>query len=382
MSNMDIQKIAKAETPKQLFTLIENEITAFSDLSYLGIFVLNDQETEYVLEKEIRRVQYKVNASLGLKDPIIVHLVNTKKTIKTSAIAEEAAFVLTQNRSPTLNTLLKKLNQLKVEMCVPGFVKDKLVTVFVLGEKISKKEFSEQEKNLFSILTEKSARILFDFGLLRKNVKLFAKSIREINDILEKKDPYRKGHANRVAQFSMIIGQKLSDEIKRIPHGEEVLYYASLLCDAGKINIPDSVLQKETDLTEEEYNKVKKHPLESVRIISQMEKWLGKAIVDAVLHHHENYDGTGYPDGLKADQINILSKIIRVVDSFDDMITARQNRPALTHHRALSKLKKGRGTLFDPNVVDAFLEAYRQGLFKYIFFPQLKGEDTNEIYRP
>ena len=90
-------------------------------------------------------------------------------------------------------------------------------------------------------------------------------------------------------------------------------------------------------------------------------------MLDAILYHHENYDGTGYPQGKKGNEINILARIIRVADSFDAMVTDRPYRKALIQHQALLELKNGKGTQFDPKVVDLFLEAYREGLFANIF---------------
>ena len=111
-----------------------------------------------------------------------------------------------------------------------------------------------------------------------------------------------------------------------------------------------------------------------MKIINPMEKWFGKVILDVVLYHHENYDGTGYPYGRKGYEINFLARIIRVSDSFDAMISDRPYRKALVHDQAISELEKGRRKQYDPKVVDAFLEAYQEGLFKDIFFSQLESK--------
>jgi len=237
----------------------------------------------------------------------------------------------------------------------------------VLGEKASQEEFGSEELELFSLLAEKSAKIIDSYNLLKEKNELFVQSIRETNNRLEEKDPYTRGHSHRVEEFSMIMGKKLQSELDKIPYGEIILYYAAEFHDVGKINTPDSILKKNGPLNKEEFTKIKEHPVDSVKILKPMKKWFGKVMLDAILYHHENYDGTGYPQGKKENEINILARIIRVADSFDAMITDRPYRKALIQHQALLELKNGKGTQFDPKVVDVFLEAYREGLFTDIF---------------
>ena len=374
----DIDKLSKVRTPKRLFAFIEDEVAAFFEVSYLDLFVLNDSETEYALRENITRVKDMLRVArderLDLEDPIIVYLSEIKKAILPKELNESLAVTLLQSRQKVLSSLRDELIERRAEICVPGFVKDKLVAVLIMGKKISKEEFSHQEVELFSLFAAQAAKVIYNFNLLKKEVEQFVKSLRKINNTLEEKDPYTLGHSSRVAQFSVIVGRKFYDQLEEIPFGEISLYYAAELHDVGKINLPDSILKKKGPLNDEEYNEMKKHPLESVKIINPLEKWFGREILDAVLGHHENHDGTGYPHGKKGDEINILAKIIRVSDSFDAMISDRPYRKALIHHKVLSELKKGRGTQFDPEVIDAFLETYKEGLFKDIFFSQLESK--------
>ncbi len=374
----EIDKVSKLKTPKELFTFLKSEITVLFEISSFKIFVLNDSESEYVLKKNIAEGKdismVAGDTKLALGDPIIKHLLDTKRAVSIKEVDENTDVALTENRRASLSLLRDKLIELGGEVCVPGFVQDKLLSVFILGKKTSKEEFSEPEIGLLSSLTAQSAKVIYNFKLLRKQVELFVDSIRKINNALEAKDVYTRGHSDRVARFSVVVGKKLHDELDGIPYGEIPLYYAAELHDIGKITLSDSVLKKEKGLDAKEWEEMKKHPLESVKIIEPLKKWFGEAILEGVLCHHENYDGSGYPYGKKGDEINILARIIRAADSFDAMITDRPYRKALTHHEAISELKAGRGTKFDPQVIDAFLEAYKQGLFKDIFFSQLKGE--------
>ncbi|MFH1678893.1 MAG: HD domain-containing phosphohydrolase [Candidatus Omnitrophota bacterium] len=386
--NRYIDKISKVKTPQELFTLLEEDADVFLDVSFLYIFVSNGVGTEYVLEKNVTNIKDMPLAALDIKlsceGPIIRHLLDIKKAVSVKVINDILADSSSECNRAFLISLINKLAELEAEVCVPGFVDNKLEAVFLLGKKISKEHFSVKELESFALLAGQCARVIYYYNSLKKeedffvqtihqikDEELFIKSLSKINDAVEAKDHYTRGHAHRVAQFSIVVAKKFQDELGKIPRGEQCLYYAAELHDVGKINIPDSILKKDSALTAEEYEKIKIHPCESAKMISSMEKWFGKAMLDGVLYHHENFDGTGYPCGRKGYEINILARVIRVSDSFDAMLTDRPYRKALFHHEALSELKKGRGNQFDPQVVDAFLEAYKEGLFKDIFFSQL-----------
>lgn len=378
----DIHKISGLENPNEFFAILERKMPILSMVSFLKVFVLDDVGKDYVLKRDITREEISSGVTEDIKlksqDPLITHLLDVKRAVLAREIDENIAVALTENRRTFLTTLKKRLIELKAEVCLPGFIRSKLVSIFILGKKISQDEFSSEEIKLFSELSRQCAKVIERFNSIKRQAELFVDSIRKINNALEAKDVYTRGHSGRVAQFSVIVGKKLRDELEKIPFGEISLYYAAEFHDIGKINLPDNVLKKEGKLNDEEWEEIKRHPLESAKIIEPLKKWFGKTIVEGVLYHHENYDGTGYPYGKKADQINILARIIRVADSFDAMITDRPYRRALSHHEVISELKKDRGKKFGPKVTDAFLEAYREGLFKEIFFSQLESEVKNK----
>lgn len=356
----DLQALSRIRAPHELFAFLEEKAAPSFELSSLYLFIFDSSAEEYTCAKDIK-------TKLELDGPIIATLLDTKKAISIKHIDEKISVALTEERRAFLLSLKDRLNKLKVQACIPGFTEGKLITVFLLEEEASKNGFLNEELEMLALIADKSARIIYNFGLLEKETKLFVQSIRDINEQLELKDPYTRGHSHRVEGFSVNIGEKLKDGLDDIPHGRVILYYAAEFHDLGKIHIPDSILKKNGPLDAEEYAKIKEHPLESVKILQPMEKWFGKTFIDAVLYHHENFDGTGYPFGKKGEDINILARIIRVADSFDTMITARPYKKAMVQHKALLELKNGRGTQFDPKVVDAFLEAYKEGLFADIF---------------
>ncbi len=168
---------------------------------------------------------------------------------------------------------------------------------------------------------------------------------------VDARDPFTYGHSGRVAEITQTIGKTIGLAEKELAD----LYAASLLHDVGKVGVPDAVLTKPDVLTEEEWEIIKKHSAEGARIAGYI-KGLG-AVVPLILHHHEWYDGTGYPDGLKGEEIPLGARIICVADAYDTMTTARPYREVVSQQEALEELRRCSGTQFDPELVEAFCRA-------------------------
>lgn len=162
------------------------------------------------------------------------------------------------------------------------------------------------------------------------------------------KDPYMRGHSERIKQYAVKIAQAL-----KLPNEEiEVLEYAAILHDIGKIAVSDVILQKPGRLTAEEMTEVRKHPLVGSEILGQLT--LLRSEQPAVRYHHERFDGKGYPDGLKKEHIPLGARILCVADSFDAMTSKRPYRDSLTIEQAQKELDRCKGTQFDPAIVEAF----------------------------
>jgi HD-GYP domain-containing protein (c-di-GMP phosphodiesterase class II) len=170
---------------------------------------------------------------------------------------------------------------------------------------------------------------------------------------LELKDPYTRGHSERVAHFSLEIAKRLNrfseEEIKSY-------YYACLLHDVGKVSIPDHILTKPSSLTDNEFEIIKTHPVVGVNAIKHIEGLQDS--VSVILHHHERWDGRGYPDKLAGEEIPLMARITAVADAFDAMTTKRSYRDALSLEEAYDRIVQGKGTQFDPLIVEVFQEAF------------------------
>ena len=180
--------------------------------------------------------------------------------------------------------------------------------------------------------------------------------VRAIADTLEAKDRYVYGHARRVSGYASAIGRRM---LLDTPYLEQ-LSLAALLHDVGKISTPDFVLLKPAALDEEERAVVRLHSERGARLLAAVPEM--EEVAAAVRHHHENFDGTGYPAGLAGERIPLASRIIHVADAYDAMTSPRPFRDALDHERAVRTLAEGAGSQFDPEVVAAFcgLEALAQ----------------------
>ena len=180
--------------------------------------------------------------------------------------------------------------------------------------------------------------------------KAYVDSIEILRQTVEAKDPYTKGHSERVSAYAVLLGQKLDLSDEDI----EKLKIGGLFHDIGKIGIPDSILLKESKLTDEEYSKIKEHPVIGFNILKNAEMF--KNILDIIKYHHERFDGNGYPERLSGNNIPYLARITSVVDSFDAMTSKRSYRDSLPMDVVKSEILKNLGSQFDPEIGIAFLD--------------------------
>ena len=174
-------------------------------------------------------------------------------------------------------------------------------------------------------------------------------SIQTLRYTVEAKDTYTKGHSDRVSEYSMLIGKYME-----LPENDlEKLKIGGLFHDIGKIGVPDNILLKESRLTDEEYSEIKNHPSIGKHILSNAT--IFHDIIPIVYHHHEKFDGTGYPGKLKDEEIPLLARIAAVADTFDAMTSKRSYRNALPIEVVKNEFQKFSGTQFDPQIVKVFL---------------------------
>ena len=187
-------------------------------------------------------------------------------------------------------------------------------------------------------------------------------AVESLNATVDAKDPYTAGHSQRVQRIAVALGEELGLERERL----DVLRFAGLFHDIGKIGVPDAILTKPDRLTELEYAIVKRHPEDGARIVGRLHAL--HAAVPAVLHHHERWDGHGYPQRLSGDAIPLEAAVVGLADAVDAMTTDRPYSAAMSLEDATDEVVRNRGTQFAPAVVDAFVALVERA-------PELFGAD-------
>ena len=198
-----------------------------------------------------------------------------------------------------------------------------------------------------------SIALSIDNAKAYENVKTsYLKTVQSLVNTIEAKDMYTESHSIRVARYATFIAKELNMDKSDI----EDIWVAGVLHDIGKIGISDSILNKTDQLTKDEYQLVKQHPTIAYKIISNI--GLDQGIMKAVKHHHERYDGNGYPDGLSGENIDMLSCIISVADAFDAITSERSYKKSKSLEEGIEELNQCQGKQFNPYVVDVFSKAY------------------------
>jgi len=221
-----------------------------------------------------------------------------------------------------------------------------------LEKKRLEEEVEAYHKNLEKLVEERTAKLQQAYRILKK---AHLDSVKVLAEAIDAKDPYTLGHSDRVRRMSLKIAIHLGFPEDRM----ESLEYGALLHDIGKIGIKDEVLQKQAALSPREYQYIQEHPLIGVKIVEGVDFFKDK--VPMIRHHHEHYDGNGYPDGLAGDTIPLEARIIAIPDAFDAMTSMRPHRNAMPLEDVLLELESHKGKQFDPHVLEIFLreKAYK-----------------------
>lgn len=199
---------------------------------------------------------------------------------------------------------------------------------------------------------------IFEFTRVNMNIDNYNKeyvspyltTVQILRNIVEYKDSYTIGHSFRVSKYSILIGKRIGLSPQKL----KTLKIGSMFHDIGKISIPNQILLKDSKLTDVEYMQIKQHPLVGAHILSPAKMY--SKTIPIVKFHHEKYDGTGYPCGLIGDEIPLLVRIVTIADTFDAMTSRRTYRDALSIEKVLSEFENNKGTQFDPELTDIFLD--------------------------
>jgi len=241
--------------------------------------------------------------------------------------------------------LTKKNIVIKVNIQADKFrFKGKYFVIGVVTKIKKKKGYEKPKKRSLTEPDQKTQKKIHDFD------KKYIESLRVLIDIVEAKDPYTMRHSAKVTDYAEGLATYLGLSKKYV----EEIKLAAMLHDVGKVGIKKSILLKESGLSRKEYAEVKRHPELSVDIIKPL--CYVNGLSPMIKHHHENYDGTGYPDGLAKENIPLAARILSIVDVYDALTSKRAYRKAFSHKKAIRIMKKDIGKKFDPIILEAFMD--------------------------
>ncbi|MCX5697844.1 MAG: HD-GYP domain-containing protein [Candidatus Omnitrophica bacterium] len=267
-----------------------------------------------------------------------------------------------------LRKVLYQMEMFDVQVTIPSYFREELLGVLLLGNKPRGKAFLREELDFFTALASDVAMAIRNAWLfkeleaeLEKKHHLFIHTTVALAAAIDAKDHYTHGHTARVTKISIDIAKRLGQRIKEVSEEKflEDLHIASLLHDIGKIGVPEAILNKEGPLDSEEKKKMQEHSILGATILQPIQE-LQRSIL-GVKYHHEKYDGSGYPEGLKSDEIPLIAAIIAVADSFDAMTSDRPYRKGLPVDRAVEEIRSLSGKQFHPLVTEIFCELYKEG---------------------
>ena len=261
--------------------------------------------------------------------------------------------------SPAFATEFTRRYSGKSFLSVPLVLQERTLGVLNLTGKTNGEAFTESDRE-FALSIAGQMAVAIDNARLCDTIQVNCFSaVQALAESLEARDPYTSGHSSRVTDYAIRVARTLQVS----PTSLETLRYAGRLHDIGKLGISEATLHKGRDLTEEEWAMIQSHPVKGERIVDSL-GFLDR-VKPIVRGHHEHWDGSGYPDGLKGEEIPFLTRILSVADCYDAMTSQRPYRAAMSHREATAELEAGMGKQFDPALVQQFMSVVDRTLVSH-----------------
>lgn len=339
-----------AETPRDLdanLNMIVRQVVNSVHCTFACIAVIRDEKITWFAAHPVRELSQSL--SLGMEWQLSdcpfccqVHDLGTPLTVR-----NDSAF----NISP-LERAVFFLDVADTVCLIPLRSGGRRLGMLLLGEQRKEKRepISPDKIRLAAGIADATASVILRAELFAQVEDFSLQTVTALANAVEARDSYTEDHAERLAALALNIGQNLGMSIQDVND----LHYGAILHDVGKIGVPDQILNKPGKLDEAEWKIMKQHPVIGEGILSPLPQMAN--ISKLVRHHHERYDGNGYPDGLKGDEIPFGARIIAVVDSFSAMCDRRVYKEAMSTSDAVEELKCCSGTQFDPRIVETFVK--------------------------
>jgi response regulator RpfG family c-di-GMP phosphodiesterase len=348
------------------FTSISASINVFKKVTDLAQEITHAAETRFYIINETVQKPFEIAAARGqfafegsrnsagqpgksIVEPSVGSLRSFEKLIMETVSDEIPLLISDNNGARGLSLEIRSL------MVVPLKIRDKIFGVLTASACVDDSRFNEKDLYYLSFLTQNAAHAVENLALYENIYENLFATLYAFVRALEARDAYTQRHSNRVTGLSLLIGKNLGVSTEEL----DILNVAGRLHDIGKIGIRDDILLKPGKLTKEEFEKIKEHPVIGADIVGQLGLWDRER--EIIRCHHEWFDGSGYPDGLKAEAIPLLSRILFVADTYDAMASDRAYRKRVPEPIIVATIEQGAGTQFDPVVVDLFLKLHAEG---------------------
>lgn len=334
----EIESIRSSESLYPRIVSLASQLTAAEKA---GFFILSSESNALLLisdhgfseEEQTERVFRLQEDLMGrLRQPDLTHVIVEAEKLK---------------REPDFKDLVDNGGSLA---CWPFRIRGQLFGFLMTCYNGRSQLLSESDVNLLNFLVKKAALTIENMALYENLVNNFYAILKSLVNALEAKDPYTRKHSERVTTYAIAIAERMHCSETQV----ESLRTVGYLHDIGKIGIADRILNKPASLTPEEYELIKRHPVIGEAIVSELGLDAEQRAI--IRHHHERWDGKGYPDGLVGEEVPLLARIVSVADAFDSMTSLRAYRTSMRDADAIQELRANIGRQFDPEVVVAFLE--------------------------
>ncbi len=352
-----LEKIQKELELSKLYQTIRPRAVALSTIHTIHRLISSSLDLDELLPRIARLTLQILRAkrcSISLADK---RSLTSKVLIDLSK--KKTRMYLSPNIKAIENKVLRSGNTLltKSYLSVPLIDEEPMGVITVL-QKMNKKPFNNFDREILTALSEQVVGAIKNAQLYREQENILLGTVKSLSSLLKVKSTYPYAHSP--AFVDIVLG--IAKELKLSEQDYRDLRYAAMLHDAEKVGIPEEILKKPAHLSRKELDIIKRHPKKSIKILSPLE--ILKPAIAIILHHHEKFDGTGYPDKLKKERIPLGARIMAVADSFEAMISRRPYRKSTSVSEAIKEIKRQSGAQFDPRIIQAFLRFTQTKSFK------------------
>ncbi len=325
----------------------------------MTIELTHADESKFYVINEIENQPFEVASVISKNYKNDPGYCQRKKESQEKEVVTQLIMEIVSDEIPLLISENKGARGLSLEkrsfMIVPLKIQDKVFGVLTASIMVGDKRFTDKELYYLSVMTQKAASAIENLALYEHINRGLMTTLKAFVKAIEARDPYTTQHSNRVTEIAVAIGAEVGCSEEEI----DILNISGPLHDIGKIGIRDDILLKPGRLTDEEFRKIKEHPDIGADIIGQLGMWDEHQQI--IRHHHERFDGTGYPSGLKGDEIPRLARIVTVADAYDAMASDRAYRKKMEQEKIVKIIRECSGTQFDSQFVDVFLSLLEEG---------------------